>query len=107
MVNNVIAGFQYTLSPFPSANDLKNWLKDYFPKVRTALKDSGKDKEYIQAFMAQAPIIAKFLIKNFNDVDCYLGPSFNSDSMCFSMYPEGSTTPNFYYIMAGLNAEKF
>jgi hypothetical protein len=106
-VNNVIDGFQYTETQIGSANDFKSWIKEYMNAVVLKLREKGKPKEEIQAFKATAPSVAKFFLKNFSDVQFYLGPSFNSESMVFSIYPEGATTPNFYYIMGGLIAEKF
>jgi len=107
MVNNIIHGFNYTETQIGSASDFKAWIKEYMNAVRAALKAKGKEKEEIQAFMATATPIAKFFLKNFSGLQFYLGPSFNSETMVFSLYPEGATTPNFYYIMAGYTAEKF
>lgn len=107
MVNNIIDGFQYTETQVGSASDFKGWIKDYMGNVRNAMKEKGKGKEKIQEFMAQAPGIAKFLLQNFSNLQFFLGPSFNSDTMVFSIYPDGATVPNFYYIMAGFEAEKF
>eukprot|EP01006_Ploeotia_vitrea_P058837 TRINITY_DN70370_c0_g1_i1.p1 TRINITY_DN70370_c0_g1~~TRINITY_DN70370_c0_g1_i1.p1 ORF type:complete len:179 (-),score=11.65 TRINITY_DN70370_c0_g1_i1:89-625(-) len=106
-VNNVIAGFQYTETQLGSAAEFKGWIKDYMNAIRAKMREKGKPKEEIQAFMALAPNIAKFFLKNFSEVQFYLGPSFNPDSMVFSIYPDGATTPNFYYIMPGLVEEKF
>jgi len=106
-VNNVIEGFQYTETQIGTATDFKSWIKDYMNAVVLKLREKGKPKEEIQAFKATAPNVAKFFLKQFSDVQFFLGPSFNSESMVFSIYPEGSTTPNFYYIMGGLAAEKF
>ena len=106
-VNNVIDGFQYTETQVGTANDFKAWIKDYMNAVVTALRAKGKAKEEIQAFKASAPNIAKFFLQRYSDVQFYLGPSFNSETMVFSIYPEGAVTPNFYYIMAGVQAEKF
>lgn len=106
-VNNVIDGFQYTETQIGGANDFKAWIKDYMNAVVTKLREKGKGKEEIQAFKSHAPNIAKYFLKNFSDLQFYLGPSFNSESMVFSLYPEGALTPNFYYIMAGMDAEKF
>ena len=75
--------------------------------IRTHMRSKGKDKEEIQAFMATAPGIAKFLLKNFNDLQFYLGPAFNPETMVFSMYPEGAVAPNFYYISQGFDQVKF
>jgi hypothetical protein len=105
-VNNVIDGFQYTETQL-GASDFKAWIKDYMNAVVTKLREKGKPKEQIQAFKGQAPNIAKFFLKNFSDVQFYLTASFNSESMVFSIYPEGGLTPNFYFIMGGLEAEKF
>ena len=106
-VNNVIDGFQYTETQIGTANDFKSWIKDYMNAVVVKLREKGKPKEQIQAFKASAPQIAKFFLLNFSDVQFYLTASFNAESMVFSIYPEGGVTPNFYYIMGGLEAEKF
>jgi hypothetical protein len=106
-VNNVIDGFSYTETQIGTANDFKSWIKEYMNVVVTKLREKNKGKEYIQNFKGQAPGIAKFFLKNFEGVQFYLGPNFNSESMVFSIYPEGATTPNFYFIMGGLDAEKF
>jgi hypothetical protein len=106
-VNNVIDGFQYTETQVGTANDFKAWIKDYMNAVVVKLREKGKPKEDIQAFKASAPNIAKFFLKKYSEVQFYLTASFNSESMVFSIYPEGATTPNFYYIMGGLIAEKF
>lgn len=106
-VNNVIDGFQYTETQIGGANDFKAWIKEYMNAVVLKLREKGKPKEEIQAFKASAPNIAKFFLKKFSEVQFYLTASFNSESMVFSIYPEGATTPNFYYIMGGLDAEKF
>jgi len=106
-VNNVIDGFQYTETQIGTANDFKSWIKEYMNAVVLKLREKGKPKEEIQKFKATASDVAKFFLKNFSDVQFYLGPSFNSESMVFSIYPEGAVTPNFYYIMGGFAAEKF
>ena len=107
MVNNVIEGFQYTETQIGTASDFKGWIKDYMNAVVLKLREKGKPKEEIQAFKASAPVIAKYLLTNFSDVQFFLGPSFNPESMVFSIYPEGAVTPNFYYIMGGMVSEKF
>jgi hypothetical protein len=106
-VNNVIDGFQYTETNIGSANDFKSWIKEYMNAVVLKLREKGKSKEEIQAFKATAPGIAKFFLKNFSDVQFFLTASFNPETMVFSIYPEGGLTPNFYFIMGGLQAEKF
>lgn len=106
-VNNVIDGFQYTETQIGGASDFKSWIKEYMNAVVLKLREKGTPKEEIQAFKGTAPNIAKFFLKKFSEVQFYLGPSFNSESMVFSIYPEGATTPNFYYIMGGFVAEKF
>ena len=106
-VNNVIDGFQYTETQVGTANDFKAWIKEYMNAVVLNLRAKGKPKEEIQAFKATAPGIAKFFLMNFSEVQFYLGPAFNPETMVFSIYPEGAVTPNFYYIMGGLAAEKF
>eukprot|EP00604_Paraphysomonas_vestita_P000951 CAMPEP_0174817668 /NCGR_PEP_ID=MMETSP1107-20130205/155_1 /TAXON_ID=36770 /ORGANISM="Paraphysomonas vestita, Strain GFlagA" /LENGTH=179 /DNA_ID=CAMNT_0016028593 /DNA_START=89 /DNA_END=628 /DNA_ORIENTATION=- len=106
-VNNVIDSFQYTETQVGSATDFKAWIKEYMNAVRQKLRDAGKEREQIQAFMGQAPNIAKFLLKNFKDLQFYLGPAFDPSTMVFSLYAEGATTPNFYFIMGGYVQEKF
>jgi hypothetical protein len=107
MVNNVIESFAYSETQIGTAMDFKAWIKDYMNAVRAYMRDKGKAKEEIQAFMSMAPGIAKFFLKRFSDVQFYLGPSFNPESMVFSIYPDGSVTPNFYLIMPGFAATKF
>jgi hypothetical protein len=107
MVNNVMDGFQYTETQVGNAMDFKTWLKEYMQTIRGIKKDKGIPKPEIQAFMATAPGIAKYLLKNFGDLQFYLGPAFNPESMVFSIYHEGATTPNFLYIMGGIDANKF
>jgi Translationally controlled tumour protein len=46
-------------------------------------------------------------MKNFSELQFFLGASFNSETMVFAMYPEGALTPNFYYILDAYKAEKF
>jgi Translationally controlled tumour protein len=107
MVNNVVDGFQYTETQIGTASDFKAWIKDYMNAVVLKLRDKKKPKEDIQAFKASAPGIAKFFLSQFSDVQFFLTASFNAETMVFSIYPEGALTPNFYYIMGGLAAEKF
>lgn len=106
-VNNIVDSFQYTETTIGSASDFKSWIKEYMNAVVLKLREKGKPKEEIQAFKAAAPGIATFFLKRFSDVQFYLGPSFDPTTMVFSIYPEGAVTPNFYYIMGGLIAEKF
>lgn len=106
-VNNVIDGFQYTETSVGSAIDLKGFLKDYFNAIVLKLREMKTPKEEIQAFKATCPLVATFLIKNFKELQFYLGPSFCPESMVFSIYPDGAVTPNFYFIMGGFKSEKF
>ena len=106
-VNNVIDGFQYTETQIGTANDFKSWIKEYMNAVVLKLREMGTPKEEIQAFKASAPGIAKFFLLSFSDVQFFLTASFNADTMVFSIYADGALTPNFYYIMGGLKAEKF
>ena len=107
MVNNIVEKFQLTETTVGSAMDFKNWLKEYMQKIRTKKREEGLPKPEIQAFMATAPNIAKYLLKNFSELQFYLGPAFDPDSMVFSIYPEGASNPNFLYIMGGLTQNKF
>ncbi len=76
-------------------------------KLKETIKDDAKRKEKVQAFKACAPGIAKFFIKQYSDIEFFLTPSFNTESMVFSIYPEGAHYPNFYFIEGGLSKEKF
>jgi len=107
MVNNVIDSFQLTETQIGSPADFKAWIKEYMNAIRGQMKEKGLGKEKIQEFMGKAQGIAKFLLQNFSDLQFYLGPAFNPDTMIFSLYPDGAVVPNFYYIMDGLVAEKF
>lgn len=107
MVNNVIDSFQYTETQIGTPADFKAWIKEYMNAVVLKLREKGIPKEEIQAFKAGAPNIAKFFLKKFSDVQFFLGPSFNADTMCFSIYADEALTPNFYYIMGGCRPEKF
>jgi hypothetical protein len=106
-VNNVIDRFGYTETQIGSASDFKGWIKDYMNAIRQKKRDAGVDKEKIKEFMACAPKIATYFLKRFSDVQFYLGPSFSPESMVFSIYEDGDTTPRFYYIMDGMVANKF
>ena len=105
-VNNIIERFSYTETQLGAA-DFKAWIKEYMVALRGKMRTAGVEKEKIQAFMATAPGIAKFFLKNFSDVQFYLGPSFCADTMCFAMYNGEALTPNFYYIMEGVDETKF
>lgn len=106
-VNNVIDSFQYTETQVGGVGDFKAWIKEYMNAVRQKMRESGKEREQIQAFMGQAPNIAKYLLKNFADLQFYLGPAFDPTTMVFARYADGATTPNFYFIMGGFVQEKF
>jgi len=106
-VNNVIDAFQLTETQIGGANDFKAWIKEYMNAIVLKLREKKIEKEQIQAFKASAPAIAKYFLTRFSDVQFYLGPSFCSESMVFSIYEDGAITPTFYYIMGGLNKEKF
>ena len=106
-VNNVIDSFQLTETQVGTANDFKAWIKEYMNAVVLKLREKKIPKEDIQAFKAAAPGIAKYFLTRFSDVQFYLGPNFNPESMVFSIYEEGNITPTFFYIMGGLIKEKF
>mmetsp|Transcript_9575 Transcript_9575/g.15786 ORF Transcript_9575/g.15786 Transcript_9575/m.15786 type:complete len:179 (+) Transcript_9575:80-616(+) len=106
-VNNVVDSFQLTETNIDSAMDFKAWIKEYMNAVVLKKREKGIPKEEIQKFKAGAPAIAMFFLKQFSEVQFYLGPSFNPETMVFSIYPDGAVTPRFYYIMGGFNAEKF
>lgn len=105
-VNNVIDSFSYTETQMGKA-DFKAWIKDYMQAVVLKHREKGTPKEKIQAFKSSASAIAMFFMTKFSDLQFYLTASFNSESMVFSIYPDGAVTPNFYFIMGGIVEEKF
>ena len=84
-----------------TASDFKAWIKEYMQAVVAKLKEKGKTKEELQAFRAGAPAIATYFLSHFNDLQFYLGPSFDSSSMVFSIYEGENETPTFFYIEGG------
>jgi hypothetical protein len=50
-VNNIVDRFQYTETNIGTASDFKAWIKEYMVAVRNKLREKGKPKEEIQAFM--------------------------------------------------------
>ena len=106
MVNNVVDSFGYTQTSL-DGNGLKGWLKDFMGAILEIMKKKDTPIDDRKAFKARAAIVAKYLLSNFKDLEFYLGPSFNPESMVFSMYDEGAHYPSFYYIKDGLKEEKF
>ncbi|GMI63229.1 hypothetical protein ScalyP_jg11252 [Parmales sp. scaly parma] len=109
-VNNIIddsVGFGYNEMPM-GKKDFKDWLKEYVPKVWKLLKEDDKvEPADVKAFKAASGKFSVFLLKKFDDLQFYVGPSFSPDgAMVLSYYPEGSATPCFIYIEGGLIAEK-
>jgi Translationally controlled tumour protein len=61
----------------------------------------------IKAFMAAAPGFVKYLLTQFNELQFYVGSSFDPNgAMAFSYYKEGASTPTFIFITGGLKAAK-
>jgi hypothetical protein len=106
MVNNVVDKFSYTQTDLDVAG-FKGWLKEFMNQLLEKMKAKNVPVDDRKAFRERAANIGKFLLTNFKDLEFYLGPSFCPDSMIFSIYPEGATAPNFYYIMDGLDRQKF
>jgi hypothetical protein len=106
MVNNVVSGFDYNQTTMDGAG-FKAWMKDYMGAILEVMKKKDVPVEERKAFKGRAANIAKFLLSNFKDLEFYIGPDFNPESMIFSMYPEGAHYPNFYYIRDGLKEEKY
>ena len=106
MVNNVVDSFGYTQTSL-DGNGFKGWLKDFMGAILEIMKKKDAPIDDRKAFKARAANIAKYLLSNFKDLEFYLGPSFNPESMVFSMYDEGAHYPSFYYIKDGLKEEKF
>ena len=57
--------------------------------------------------MAAAPGFVKHLLTQFNELQFYVGSSYDPNgAMAFSYYKEGATTPTFMYIEGGLKQSK-
>ena len=112
MVVNLIKSFQLTETVYGSASEFKGYLKDYAGAILEKLKEQkekGKiDQEVIKEWRTvDAPACAKFLLKKFSELQFYMGPSFNPESLVFSYYPDGATTPNFVFVRKGFATMKF
>lgn len=105
-VNNVVEKFGYNQTDMTAAQ-FKTWLKDFMGALLEQMKKKDVPVEDRKAFRERAATIGKYFLSNFKELDFYLGPSFNPESMIVAMYPEGASAPNFYYIMDGLNKDKF
>lgn len=106
MVNNVVDKFSYTQTEL-SATQFKSWLKEYMGALLEKMKAANVPVDDRKAFRERAANAGKFFLSNFKELDFYLGPSFSPESMVVAMYPEGAVAPNFYFIMDGLNKDKF
>lgn len=91
-----------------SKADLKEYLKQYMPKIRQHLKSKGTPVETIKQFMEEAGVIAKFLLSQADDLQTFMGRSMDPEAaLAFAYYKEGAITPTFMYIKWGLDEEKF
>ncbi len=106
MVNNVVEKFNYTQTDMDAAG-FKGWLKEYMGALLEKMKVKNVPVDDRKAFRERASKIGMFFLSRFKDLEFYLGPSYSPESFIFSMYPEGATSPNFYYIMDGLDRQKF
>jgi hypothetical protein len=106
MVNDVVDKFSYTQTEM-SASDFKGWMKSFMGTLLEQMKEKDVPVEERKAFRARAQNIAMYFMKNFKDMDIYMGPSFSAESLIFSIYPEGATYPNFYYMLDALKETKF
>ena len=112
MVNNLMNAFGLTNAGDFSGADFKAWIKDYSMALLEKLKEqkeAGKiEQEVIKEWRTvEAPAIAKYLLKNIKDLEFYMGPAFNPESMVFSIYHDEEVTPHFLYIKKGFLTEKF
>jgi len=112
MVNNLVKAFELQETGFGSASEFKTWLKEFAGAVLEKLKEqkeAGKiEQDVIKEWRTvEAPAIAKFLLKRYNDIQFYNGPSFVSDNLAFAYYPDGAVTPNFIYVKKAFKIDKF
>jgi hypothetical protein len=112
MVNNLVKAFELQETGFGGVGEFKTWLKEFAGAVLEKLKEqkeAGKiDQDVIKEWRTvEAPAIAKFLLKRYNDLQFYNGPSFVSDNLTFAYYPDGAVTPNFIYVKKAFSVMKF
>ena len=89
-----------------SKKDFKDWLKAYIPAVWKQLKeDDNIPKEDVKAFKQNSSSFSVFLLKKYDDLQFFVGPSFNPDGAMAIAYYTGAT-PTFIYIKQGLIEEK-
>jgi len=110
VVNNVIdesIGFGYNEVPM-GKKDFKQFLQGYVKKVWEMLKEDPKiEKEQVKEFKQAGGEMCNYLLKMTDEFSFYMSCSFNPDGcMVFGYYKEGSVTPTFMYIKAGLLEEK-
>lgn len=108
MVNNVIdevIGFDLHEVPM-GKKDLKEYLQAYCKALRMKLKDDEKvPGPEVKAFTQSAPLLCKYLLSKFDDLQFYTSSSMDPDgSMAFAYYED--VNPKFIFIKAGLLEEK-
>jgi len=85
----------------------KAFIKEYFKKVMTILKDEGKDDE-LKVFKKGAQEAMKFILDSFKDWMFYTGESMDPEAgLVLGNYREDGLTPYFWYFKHALKEEKF
>jgi uncharacterized protein (DUF2236 family) len=108
VVNNVIdetIGFALKEVPM-SKKDFKEYLQTYCKNVRQKLKEDDKvPGPEVKAFTQSAPILCKWLLGKYDDLQFFTSQSMDPDgSMAFAYYED--VNPIFVYITMGLYQEK-
>jgi len=98
---SLVSAFGYQLVQFPSKDEFKTQLTDFSRRVRSEIKGLGVGRENTKQFMAEAPHIVKYLIGEYDKLECYTGRSANPDgSIIFLRRSE--TGPSFLFVKWGL-----
>jgi len=85
----------------------KVFIKEYFKKVMTQLKEEGKDEE-IKVFKKGAQEAMKFILETFKEWLFYTGEQMDPEAgIVLGNYREDGSTPYFWYFKHALKEEKF
>jgi len=85
----------------------KGYIKDYFKKIMTVLKDEGKDDD-LKVFKKGAQEAMKHILESFKEWQFYTGENMDPEAgIVLGNYREDGVTPYFWYFKHGLKEEKF
>lgn len=106
-VNDIIDNFRYQETSF-GADDYKTYLKSYMKKIKGHLE--AKDADRVQGFMKGAQEMAKWIFKNFDEFQFFMGESNEMENamivLAYYKNPE-DLAPTFVYFKDGLKPVVF